>query len=294
MFVYIVLIFVQLLFSLNFLATKVLMHSLSTFDWAFLRFVGASVGMGAIAVVFYRAQWQRLTPMYFVKLAALSLLGIVFTQVTFIKGISLSTATDVSILATMIPLFTLLVVVIRGEEKLTMSKSIGFVLSFSGVLILQRIENFSFSNETVVGNFYILLSTFSVGLFFSYSKSFFKQNDPILATALMFVFSTIFIFPFSLYDGNQTTHLMFKGDLWQYGLYSVLGGTVLTYFLGNWALSRIDAAKVSLFVYLQPVFSSALAFVFLGEHFTWRVFFAMVLIFSGFLFALEKRDKRKD
>ncbi len=294
MYIYLILALVQLLFALNFLATKVLMNHLATFDWALVRFFGASIGMVLIAFIFHRTNWPKISFKYLWQVALLGLVGIVFTQVAFIKGISLTTATNASILATMIPMFTLLIVVLRGEEKLTLKKSLGFFLAFIGVLIIQKIEQFSFADKTVVGNSFILLSTFCVGLVLSYSKSFFKKHDHVWSTVLMFFFATLFMVPFSYFDGTNSTMELVDKNLWAYALYSIIGGTVLTYFLGNWALTKIEAAKVSLFVYLQPLFSAALAFAFLGEQFSWRVLFSLGFIFSGFLLALEKRDQRED
>lgn len=286
------LILVQLLFAVNFLASKVIMKSVAVFDWGLTRFIGAFIGIGIIALFSHRKKFPPFTFDFLSKVAGISFLGIVLVQLAFIKGISLSTATDASILSTMIPLFTLLIVITRGEEKLTIKKLFGFLFAFAGVLILQRIENFSFSSDSVVGNSFILFSTFCVGLFFSLSKSFFKKYDPMWSTVFMFFFASLFTLPMTLYSAGHTISLIFGKEIFYYALYSILGGTVFTYFLNNWCLTQTSAAKVSLFVYLQPVLSSILAFFFLGEHIGLRVVISTALIFFGFLLVLEKRSQR--
>ncbi len=285
---------IQLLFAINFLATKVIMHSMGVFDWGLIRLFGAFVGLGIVAAIFYRDRFEKPRLGYMLEVAWISFLGIVLVQLAFIKGMSLTTATDASILSTMIPIFTLLIVILRGEEQLTWRKSWGFLIAFIGVLVIQKIEKFSFSSDTVVGNSFILFSTFCIGLFLSLSKSVFRRYDTIWTTVYMFFFAALFTLPLMLYEGGSTLALMWDIKLLVPAIYSIVGGTVLTYFLNNWCLVRVEAAKVSLFVYLQPIFSSLLAFFFLGEKLSWRVFISIALIFIGFLLVLEKRNQREN
>jgi drug/metabolite transporter (DMT)-like permease len=285
---------IQLLFAINFLATKIIMQDVGVFDWGLMRFTGAFIGMATVAALFYRDKFPKLSFEYLLKISGISFLGTLLVQLAFIKGMSLTTATDASIITTMIPVFTLLIVIMRGEEKLTVQKFWGFLIAFIGVLIIQRVEKFSFSSSTIIGNSFMLFSTFCVGLFLSLSKSFFRKNDPIWATVFMFFFATLFTAPLTAFFGNATYSLIFESKLLYYALYSIIGGTIFTYFLNNWCLVRVSAAKVSLFVYLQPIFSAVLAYFFLQESLTWRLFLSTLFIFVGFLLVLEKRDKRED
>ena len=58
--------------------------------------------------------------------------------------------------------------------------------------------------------------------------------------------------------------------------------TTVTYFLNLWSLRRVSPTLVTSFIYLQPLFTTAVApLVLQGEHLTMRVALAGAGIFAG-------------
>ena len=70
-------------------------------------------------------------------------------------------------------------------------------------------------------------------------------------------------------------------------VFSVLGCTLMAYFLNLWALARTHSSSVALYIYLQPVVASTLAWVWLGEVITLRTVLSSLLILVGMLAALK-------
>ena len=66
--------------------------------------------------------------------------------------------------------------------------------------------------------------------------------------------------------------------------------TVLAYLVNMWALRRVQATSVAIYVYLQPVVAGVLAVLVAGEKPTLRTAFSAVLIFAGV--ALVQRWRR--
>jgi drug/metabolite transporter (DMT)-like permease len=56
---------------------------------------------------------------------------------------------------------------------------------------------------------------------------------------------------------------------------------VIPYLLNSWALARTHASHVAFYVFLQPLITTGLAIVILGEALTVKTVVAGVLIFVG-------------
>ena len=76
-------------------------------------------------------------------------------------------------------------------------------------------------------------------------------------------------------------------------IFSVIGGTLMTYFLNGWVIKRVDPVKLSLFIYLQPVVASLIAYFYLGETLTAYKIIASVVIFGSVLLSLKEAPNRK-
>src|SRR6185295_7032165 len=64
--------------------------------------------------------------------------------------------------------------------------------------------------------------------------------------------------------------------------YMVVFPTTVTYFLNLWSLRRVSPTLVTSFIYLQPLFTTAVApLVLEGEALTLRLIVAGVAIFTG-------------
>ena len=61
----------------------------------------------------------------------------------------------------------------------------------------------------------------------------------------------------------------------------VLLCTAIPYLLNSWALARTHASQVAFYVFIQPVITTALAIILLGEKLTPKTGLAAGLIFAG-------------
>ena len=76
---------------------------------------------------------------------------------------------------------------------------------------------------------------------------------------------------------------------WASILYIILFTTVLAYLLNVWALQFITPTIVSYYIYLQPLFATLIAFVFLNESPGANVIIYTLMIFSGVYLVSKKR-----
>ena len=104
-----------------------------------LSIVGFRVGITALVLVviqtYRRRLWLKQKSDY-VRLAVLSLFGVIFNQILFITGLSLTKASNTSLLAVTIPIFALTAGALAGFERLTGIKIIGITLAAIGVVVI--------------------------------------------------------------------------------------------------------------------------------------------------------------
>jgi drug/metabolite transporter (DMT)-like permease len=284
------LIVVQILFGVNYVVSKVVVDALPPLVWASARIIVASLVMVSIAILSRRKHPEDGRD-FFIPLIGFSLLGIIINQGSFLLGLHYTTATNSAILNTLIPVFTLLIVTMRGQEPLTPLRGVGFVISFAGVLVLRKAEQLSLTDQTLIGDLLTILNCLSYAFFLSYSKTFLEKHDRVWTTTWMFIYGSVGLSLIAIpswmnFQMPEITPLLF-GCM----VFGILGGTLLTYFLNLWALAYTKSSSVALFIYLQPVIASLLAWAWMGEVITLRTVLSSVMIFVGLLMALSPPNR---
>ena len=115
-------------------------------------------------------------------------------------------------------------------------------------------------------------------------------------TAIQVFIGAIFFLPLFLYEYSTTTiNLTMEAFLWIVYLGVVV--TLAGYGLYNYALTKIEASKAAIFVYLLPVFTLILANLILNEKLSMFEFIAcFIILFGVFIseFSYSKFKKKKN
>lgn len=277
---------VQVLFGTLPVIAKVVLKTMPA-----VSLVGARVGITAIALFIFqrfRGNLRLEDPKDYWRLAVLSLFGVTFNQLLFIGGLSMTKASNASLLAVTIPIFALTVSFVLGVEKLRTVKIAGIVLAAVGVIFLIDPRNASFSSETTLGDMMIIVNSLSYGIYVAISKKTIMRNGALKSITWIFIFASIVCVPlgsFSLYSAGTEA---IGPIVWMLVIYIGLMATAAPYLLNAWALARVDPSVVAVYVYLQPLIGFGMAIVFLGEKMDLKVVTAAALIFAG-LFLVTKK-----
>ncbi|MCR9204372.1 MAG: DMT family transporter [Halobacteriovoraceae bacterium] len=282
---YALLTLVQILFGLNFVASKIVVGNWSAFGFASWRFI-----ISGLFLLFYlkmRGRSLKLEREFWKPLFMLALVGFSISQSLFLWGLQHTTAANTALISSTIPVFVFIINRIRKIGTWSVWKAFGLCLSFTGVLILRKVEDFSFSNESFVGDLFVMVACASLGWLISYSKDFYGKVQPLVGSAHMFWLGGLLLVPVWLIFG-QPLIPAFETRFVVALVYSIFGATCLTYLLNNIVLTKVDSDVVGLFIFLQPVVASVVAVSFLGEVFTMRMGFSFILIALGVLFVVRK------
>jgi len=231
---------------------------------------------------------KRIHYLYF---AGFSFFGVIFNQLLFFTGLSMTTATNTSLLAVMIPVFAILVSVLIGNDKLSWQKIAGVILAAGGVIYLIDPAQASFSSATTRGDILILLNSMSYATYVAISKKLITHYGALKSIAWVFLFASLINVPIGLISLQSIELSQVNASAWLALAAVVIFPTILAYYWNTWALARVEPSVVAVYIYLQPIIGTFLAIFVLGEDWKPRIFPAMGLIFTGVFLVTRKRTR---
>jgi drug/metabolite transporter (DMT)-like permease len=290
--VYIALFVIQILFGINYSTSKIIVGKVDPFVWSNIRFFIAGIVMLLITLALRRPH-PKISKSFFVPLFPLAILGMALGQGLFLFGLRLTTSVNTAILTSTIPILTVIIVVLRRQESLTFNKVIGIILAFLGVILIRDLSGMSFGSETFMGDILVFCGALCFALYLSFGKKYLMKYDNMWVTTYMFLIASFLMFLYNipridLFNIPQDTTPAF----WFSGIYTIIGATLITYFLNNWALRRAASGSVALFIYLQPVVAGIIGYLFLDEQITLRMGLCSALILTGVIVTLIPSFKR--
>lgn len=257
--------------------------------------VGFRVAGGALAFYIFQRISGSLAlerPKHYLYFALFALFGIVLNQLLFFHGLSLTTATNTSLLAVLIPVFAILVSAFVGNDVLTWKKAAGIFVAGCGVVYLIDPSKASFSSATTQGDILVLLNSLSYAIYLAISKKLISHYGSLKSIAWLFLFGSIVNVPFGLYSLQTVELASVPTQAWLALAAVVVFPTILAYYWNTWALARVEPSVVAVYVYLQPLIGTFLAITILGEPWKPRILLSMALIFAG-VFLVTRKKKRK-
>lgn len=291
-FIVIILVLVQVLFGINFSTSKIIVLKLDPILWSNIRFLVAGIILLFITLITGRKH-PKVNKGFILNLFILSLLGMALGQGLFLFGLKYTSSVNTAIITTTIPLLTLFIVVIRKQEELTWHKLIGIILGFLGVVFIRDLTQIDFGGDSLRGDLLVFLGAICFAMYLSYGKEFLRKNDNLWVTSYMFIISGIMMcfinIPKIINFKMPQPDFLFVGCV----VYTIIGATLLTYYLNNLVLKFASSAQVALFIYLQPLIAGLFGWYFLEEEITLRTFVCFMLILSGVIVSLMGKSLKK-
>ena len=273
------LIGVQLLFGSLPVIAKVVLTEVPA-----IALVGIRVLIAALVLLAFQAYRKRVwlqNRQDYLRLAILGFFGVVLNQLLFIGGLSLTKASNVSLLVITIPIFTLLVSTLIGTERLSSAKVAGVGLAAAGAIILIDPANASFSSATTIGDLMIILNSLAFSIYVATSKEIVTRNGAFRSMMWVFIFSSVICVPLAIYSFSTVSIASVSSKTWSLVLYISIFATALPYLLNAFAIARVSPTVVAVFIYLQPLIGFILASIFLNEVMDLRFALAAMSIFAG-------------
>jgi len=269
---------VALLFSANYVVSKLGMRELAPLSFAWVRIAGAAI---LLAIVERHDPAPPLPREDFWRVTGFALLAVAVNAPLFLGGLALTSVPVAAILVTIMPVFTHAGAILAGRERATATRIGGIALAVAGALLVVGGESFHGSWRSLAGALMIIASSLSYATYLVISKPAMARLSARRVVARMFVVGTVVLLPISAYWLERQDWAAVPPRTWIFLLFVIIGPTVIAYILNAWALGHADSSLVAAYTYVQPVLASILGAIFLGEHIRPIVAIAAVLIFAG-------------
>lgn len=229
------------------------------------------------------------------KFALLGVLGGAGNQLLILLGLTRTTAINAAILIPMIPIFTVVFGWALFGDRPSRLKWLGVAVAALGTIYLIGPDRVSLAPDVALGNVLVLVGMAFNALAFLLSKQMLERYSPVTVAFCLTLTGLIGVLPLgvdaagSVHPENLNTRLL----LWL--AYMTVFPTTVTYFLNLWSLRRASPTLVTSFIYLQPLFTTAVApLVLQGEELTLRVALAGAGIFLGVAIVIIAEQRRRN
>lgn len=222
-------------------------------------------------------------------LTLLSILSVACFNTFIYVGLTITTATNATILQSVIPIAILVLSTFFLKELVSKQQWLGVFISLAGVLTLitkgdiSSLVNYSINQ----GDIFVL-----IGVLFWAAYSILLRFRPMALDGFTFFGVTVLVgsialLPFALIE----YHYYSPKIIWQSStlltiLYMAIFPSILAYIFWNKGVSELGAAKAGLFIHLMPCFGLILSSFFLNEEIYLFHIGGMLLIFSGIYLAV--------
>ncbi|ULQ54329.1 DMT family transporter [Flavihumibacter fluvii] len=276
-----------IIWSGNFVVARAIIHEIPPVALAFFRWLTASVLILPLAWHELRREWPivkaHLPYFLFTALMGISL----FNTLVYIAG-HYSPAINLALIGTTSsPIIAIILARMFLKEKVPLIRIAGLSLCITGILYLlskgswQNLLGFHFSP----GDIWVLLGA---AAFSTYTILVRKKPAGISARAFLFVLfslGTLLLLPAYLWESGHYPPIQWNASLAGVILYLGLGTSVISFLCWNAAITRIGAARTSLFGNLIPIFSSIEAVWLLQEKITMIHLVSGLLVITGLVIA---------
>jgi drug/metabolite transporter (DMT)-like permease len=192
---HIALLFVNIFFGINLSVSKELLDgTLTPLGMNVLRFLFGAVVFWTLSVM----KPEKVSNKDLLMLFLGALLGLLGNQIFFIQGLSRTSTIDASIIATTVPIITMILSAMVLKEPLTWVKALGVFTGASGAVYLVLSANGSadFSGN-MTGDLLCFMSALSFSAFLVLTKNVTKRYSSVTVMKWMFLFASVLALPFS-------------------------------------------------------------------------------------------------
>jgi drug/metabolite transporter (DMT)-like permease len=221
----------------------------------------------------------------------LGLVGITLPNVFQNYGMTMTSAHLSSIIQASGPVFTIILAVIILKEPLGKNKVVGTAIAILGTFLLVTGGGFDLGDSTFVGNVLVLLSAISYAISSIMSKKILDKYDPFTVAAISMFLGTIILTFFMVLESPVERIPKISLNGWIIVLILAIFPGTLALLVWYRVLMTSEVSKIILFIYLIPVFATAIAYFWPGEEILLTTILFAGLIVCGVIIAqYEKRD----
>lgn len=289
------LLLVNLIYGANYsIAKEVMPGFVQPFAFVLMRVGGALILFWIIGTFFIK---EKLDKKDLPRIALLALVGVACNQLLFLKGLSLTTPINASIIMISNPIVVLVLAAFILRERISTEKILGIVSGIIGALLMLSFnEHFSLGSKTAPGDLMVLINSVSWACYVVLVKPLMAKYNTFTIVKWVFLFGFIYVLPFGYAEFTRVDWVNMPAQIWRDVFFVVIGTTFFAYVLNTYALRALSPSVVSIYIYLQPFLAGLIAiFIYRSDVLDLRKLAAAAFIVFGVYLVSEpvKRYRRK-
>lgn len=283
--IYLKLIGTAMFWGGTFVFTRIAAQTLGPFTGAGLRYALALVFLIPLAYKQNRAVF-KISLSRFPALFLSGFAGVFAYNFFFFKGLKTIPASRGALLAALSPTFVLIISSIIYNEKLSLQKIIGIIISLFGVtMVVSRGQFIKLLSSIEAGDLFMLGCPITWALYTLAGRAALKHHSPLQTTTWASISGLGLL---ALFSFTEPLPLLISWKVWGALAYLGIMGTVVAFVWYYDGIKAIGATRAAIFNNLVPVFAVIFSVFILQENVSWYTWVGGLLVITGVLFVNVK------
>lgn len=289
MMAYIGLVLTVFFWSVNTVLARGMIFTIKPMALSFYRWVFAFAFIMPFAIPRIKQDWPVIKD-HIVFLSLLAVFSVAAYNSIVYLGAQYTTATNIALVIATMPGITIILAWVINRDRTNQLQIFGAGASFIGMVVIVCKGSLQVLTELQYnpGDVLIVLAILSWAFYSVLLRSRQINLPPVTFLATLIFIGVICIFPFYLWE--YSIYKGFEINLMTLGLFVFLGifPSILSYLCWNFGVKIVGSSTASIYMYLIPVFTSILAWFFLGERLYNYHFSGGFLIFIGLIMSTRQ------
>jgi len=276
-----------LIYGVSFTVAKEVMPLyVQPFGFILLRVLGATLLFWSVGIFLKK---EKIEVKDYPRLFLAAVFGIALNQLSFFKGLSMTTPINASVIMVCSPIIVLIFSSFLLNEKATKKKLLGiFIGLFGAVILIVFGKDTSLATNASLGNLLVFVNASSYALYLILIKNLTKKYHAITLAKWLYLIGLIMVVPFGFSELSMVEwNSMPMPILLRIG-FIIVFTSFLTYMFNLFAIKELKPTTLSIFIYLQPVIASSYALMVGSDSLNFIKIAATVLIFIGVYLVTRK------
>ncbi len=273
--------------GVNFAITKVVLAELGVWPFLFVRFLSMPLAGFALLLAVTRRHFPKTWPQRedLARFIAAGLIGHTAHVSLVMWGINLSTAFSSSLVLTSSPLWTLLILALLGAEKLRRRQLIGTLVAFAGIVVFlsdKFVAGFALAGA---GDLVLLVAASLFSLYTVITKPLVERYGPLNVMCYSLLFGAPPLVLATLPAFLDAPLAEVSAGVWFGVFWAIFVSSFLGWIVWAWVNAVRGLARSAPLQYLMPPIAGVVAWLTLGETFTWLKIAGAVAAMAGIAWA---------
>ncbi len=268
--------------GVGFPISKIGIHYIPPFTYAFIRFFITSI---LFIFIIHKKHKNIIISLkrHFIGLSIMGLSGITVYNFFYLYSLKFTLASNSVLISAFNPIITTVIASFILKEKINLYMCLGIIVSLFGVLTIishgsmHTILSLSFN----IGDLFMLIATTLWAIYSVSGKKVINSIGHSQAVALSTLLGTIYLIPFVILEKGNKDILSYPAVAWGSVLYMAFIATFFAFSAWYRGIERFGASKTSIFVNLVPVFGVISSLFLLHEQISLTILFGGALVIIG-------------